>query len=116
MNALEYGRLTVSARLVGLSQACLDYATSYANSRVIRGQPIAKFQMIQQLIADMTVETDAARLMTHRTGWLMDQGELQHAHRHAPSTLLGGWPNRPRSRLRKFTRAMHWLTSIQSPN
>jgi alkylation response protein AidB-like acyl-CoA dehydrogenase len=74
MNALEYGRLTVSARLVGLSQACLDYATSYANSRVIRGQPIARFQMIQQLIADMAVEIDAARLMTYRTGWLMDQG------------------------------------------
>jgi alkylation response protein AidB-like acyl-CoA dehydrogenase len=74
MNALEYGRLTVSARLVGLSQACLDHAITYANSRVIRGQPIAKFQMIQQLIADMAVEIDAARLMTYRTGWLMDQG------------------------------------------
>jgi isovaleryl-CoA dehydrogenase len=74
MNALEYGRLTVSARLVGLSQACLDHAINYANSRVIRGQPIAKFQMIQQLIADMAVEIDAARLMTYRTGWLMDHG------------------------------------------
>ena len=74
MNALEYGRLTVSARLVGLSQACFDHATHYANSRVIRGQPIAKFQMIQQLIADMAVEIDAARLMTYQTGWLMDQG------------------------------------------
>lgn len=74
MNALEFGRLTVSARLVGLAQACLDHATSYANSRIIRGQPIAQFQMIQHLIADMVVRIDAARLMTYRTAWLMDQG------------------------------------------
>jgi alkylation response protein AidB-like acyl-CoA dehydrogenase len=75
MNALEYGRLTVSARAVGLAQACLDEAVNYANQRVIRGNPISHYQMVQQLIADVATETDAARLMVQRMAWLMDRGE-----------------------------------------
>jgi isovaleryl-CoA dehydrogenase len=75
MNALDYGRLTVSARSVGLAQACLDESVRYANERVIRGQPIGHYQMVQHLIADMAVNVDAARLMVYRTGWLMDRGE-----------------------------------------
>jgi alkylation response protein AidB-like acyl-CoA dehydrogenase len=74
MNALEFGRLTVSARAVGLAQACLDEAVGYANQRVIRGNPIAEYQMVQHLIADMATHTDAARLMVHRMAWLMDEG------------------------------------------
>jgi isovaleryl-CoA dehydrogenase len=74
MNALEYGRLTVSARLVGLAQAALDAATAYANERVVGGQPIAQYQMIQERIADTTVLLDAARVMARQTGWMMDQG------------------------------------------
>lgn len=74
MNALEYGRLTVSGRLTGLAQACLDVARDYANERVIRGQPIARYQLIQQRIADATVAVEAARLMARRVGWTMDQG------------------------------------------
>lgn len=74
MNALEYGRLTVSARAVGLAQACLDESVTYANERVIRGQPIGNYQMVQHLIADMATDTDAARLMVHRMAWLMDEG------------------------------------------
>jgi alkylation response protein AidB-like acyl-CoA dehydrogenase len=76
MNALEYGRLTVTARLVGLAQAALDAAVAFANERVVGGQPIARYQMIQQRIADATVAVDAARLMSWRTGWTMDQGRV----------------------------------------
>ena len=75
MSALEYGRLTVSARLIGLAQACYEQSVRYANERVIGGQPIGRYQMIQHLIADLAVEVDAARLMTHRTAWTMDQGD-----------------------------------------
>jgi alkylation response protein AidB-like acyl-CoA dehydrogenase len=78
MNALEYGRLTVSSRLVGLAQACLDEACAYARERVVGGRPIAEYQMVQHLIADMTVDIEAARLMVHRTAFAMDNG--------APST------------------------------
>lgn len=74
MNALEFGRLTVAARAVGLAQACLDESIAYANERVIRGNPIARYQMVQHLIADMATDTDAARLMVQRMAWLMDAG------------------------------------------
>ena len=75
MNALEYGRLTVSARLVGLAQACLDHACDYATDRVVGGQPIGRRQMVQQPIAEMTVGVEAARLMVQRLAWTMDRGE-----------------------------------------
>jgi isovaleryl-CoA dehydrogenase len=75
LNALEYGRLTVSARLVGLAQACLDQAIAYAGEREVGGRAINRYQMVQQIIADATVMVDAARLMSWRIGWTMDQGE-----------------------------------------
>ena len=75
MNALEWGRLTVSARLVGLAQRCLDEATRYAAERVVGGQAIGRYQMVQHLIADMTVNVEAARLMVRRMAWTMDRGE-----------------------------------------
>ena len=74
MNALDFGRLTVSARLLGLAQGCLDLAIDYANQRVVGGQAIGRYQMVQQAIADMTVNIAAARLMVERLGWTMDQG------------------------------------------
>lgn len=78
MNALEYGRLTVSSRSVGLAQACLDHAVAYANDRVVGGSPIGTYQMVQHLIADMTVNIEAARLLVHRMAWLMDRGEASN--------------------------------------
>ena len=74
MNALEYGRLAVSARLVGLARACLDHATAHARERVVGGQAIGRYQMIKQPIADMAVDIEAARLMVWRTAWCMDRG------------------------------------------
>ena len=75
MNALEYGRLTVSARLIGLAQACLDHAVAYANDRIVGGRPIGQYQMIQHLIADMAVNIDAARGLTRSMAETMDRGE-----------------------------------------
>lgn len=74
MNALEYGRLTVAARLTGLAQACLDHAVAYSNERVIRGKPLGTYQMIQHLIADMAVNIQAARMLTWRAAWTMETG------------------------------------------
>ncbi len=74
LNALEYGRLTVAARLAGLARACLDAAISYARERMVGGRAIARHQMIQERIADSVVLADAARLMALRVGWAMDQG------------------------------------------
>ncbi|MDP6883954.1 MAG: acyl-CoA dehydrogenase family protein, partial [Rhodospirillales bacterium] len=78
MNALEWGRLTVSARLVGLAQRCLDEASRYATERVVGGQAIGRYQMVQHLIADMAVNVEAARLMTRRMAWTMDRGEASN--------------------------------------
>ncbi|UUX49972.1 acyl-CoA dehydrogenase family protein [Nisaea acidiphila] len=75
LNALEYGRLTVSGRLVGLAQACFDETLRYAREREVGGQTIGHYQMIQHPIADVAVGIDAARLMLQRMAWLMDNGE-----------------------------------------
>jgi len=74
MNTLEYGRLTVAARLTGLAQACFEHAVAYSKERVIRGRPLAEYQMIQQLIADMAADIPAARALTWKTAWCMQTG------------------------------------------
>jgi alkylation response protein AidB-like acyl-CoA dehydrogenase len=75
MNALDYGRLTVSSRLVGIAQGCVEESIKYCNERIVGGNPIGDYQMIKHLIADMVVETDAARLQTYRSALLKDKGE-----------------------------------------
>lgn len=75
LNALDYGRLTVSSRLVGIAQGCIDESIKYCNERVVGGKPIGDYQMIKHSIADMVVETDAARLQTYRSAILKDKGE-----------------------------------------
>lgn len=74
MNALDYGRLTIPARAVGVAQDCLDKAVKYCNERVVGGHRIGEYQMIQRLIADMTVEIEAARLLTYKSAYLKDRG------------------------------------------
>ncbi len=74
MNALEYGRLTVAARLTGLAQACLDHAVAYSRQRMIRGRPLGEYQMIQERIADMAVDVQAARALAWRAAWTMETG------------------------------------------
>jgi len=75
MNALDYGRLTVPARCVGIAQGCVDVSLEYAKERVVFGNPIGTYQLIQGLITDMVVETDAARMLTYHSAWLKDCGK-----------------------------------------
>ncbi|MDQ0340827.1 isovaleryl-CoA dehydrogenase [Caldalkalibacillus uzonensis] len=75
MNALDYGRLSVAARLVGIAQGCIDAAIQYCNERVVGGRRIGEYQMIQHLIADMVVETEAARMLVYKSAYLKDKGE-----------------------------------------
>jgi isovaleryl-CoA dehydrogenase len=75
MNALDYGRLTIPARAVGVAQACLDRAVEFCNERVVGGHRLGEYQMIQRLIADMRVEIEAARLLTYKSAYLKDKGE-----------------------------------------
>ena len=71
---LDGGRISIAAMALGLAQAALDQATVYAKQRVQFGQPIAKFQAIQWMIADMATEIDAARLMVYRAAACKDAG------------------------------------------
>jgi alkylation response protein AidB-like acyl-CoA dehydrogenase len=75
MTAVERGRLSVASRAVGLSQLCLDASLRYARDRVVFGQPIADFQMVQQKISAMVVNVRAARLLTEQCASAMERGE-----------------------------------------
>ncbi|MET8750969.1 acyl-CoA dehydrogenase family protein [Streptomyces sp. NPDC004667] len=74
MSALAKGRMSVAAGCVGIAQAALDAAVSYAGRREQFGKPIAHHQLVQELIADISVDVDAARLLTWRVADLIDRG------------------------------------------
>jgi len=79
MNAVESGRLGVATRAVGLGQACVDVMVDYARERVVFREPIAKFQMVQKMIADSIVGVEAARLLVLKLADLKDRGERARA-------------------------------------
>jgi butyryl-CoA dehydrogenase len=68
LSTLDFGRYTVAAGSVGLAQGCIDICKEYAKQRIQFGKPIASFQLIQQMIADMVVECEAGRLLVYRAG------------------------------------------------
>jgi butyryl-CoA dehydrogenase len=72
MSALDSGRFSVAAGCVGICQGCVDASVTYSQEREQFGRPIASFQLVQELIADMVVETEAARGLVWRAGWLKD--------------------------------------------
>jgi butyryl-CoA dehydrogenase len=74
MSALDSGRYSVAAGCVGVCQGSLDLSVSYSKEREQFGRPIASFQLVQAMIADMRVQTDAARLLVYRAGFLKDHG------------------------------------------
>jgi hypothetical protein len=75
MSALDNGRISLAAGAVGLAQGCVEASTAYATERTQFGKPIAGFQLVQELIADTAVETEAARLMAWRAAALADAGQ-----------------------------------------
>ena len=80
LGALDRSRPAVGAQAVGIAQAALDAATAYAKERQQFGQPIAAFQGIQFMLADMAMQVHASRLMVHHAAALVDRG--------APATAL----------------------------
>jgi alkylation response protein AidB-like acyl-CoA dehydrogenase len=76
MSALDNGRISLAAGCVGIAQGCLDASVGYAQEREAFRKPIAAFQLVQQLLAEMHVETEAARLLTWRAAALADAGKL----------------------------------------
>jgi alkylation response protein AidB-like acyl-CoA dehydrogenase len=75
MSALDKGRISVAAGCVGLARGCLEASIAYAGQRSQFGKPIAAHQLVQEMLAQMAVETDAARLLVWRAAGLVDRGE-----------------------------------------
>jgi butyryl-CoA dehydrogenase len=75
MSALDHGRISLGAGCVGIAQGCLDAAVAYTTERRQFGRSIASFQLVQELLADIAVETEAARLLVWRAAATADRGE-----------------------------------------
>jgi alkylation response protein AidB-like acyl-CoA dehydrogenase len=75
MSSLDSGRFSVAAGCVGICQGCVDASVRYAKEREQFGRPIASFQLVQAMLADMAVDTEAARMLTWRAGALKDAGK-----------------------------------------
>ncbi|MEG2745447.1 MAG: acyl-CoA dehydrogenase family protein, partial [Oscillospiraceae bacterium] len=76
LNALNLSRAFISTLGVGIMQRALDEAMAYATQRQQFGQPIIKFQMVQQMLADMAIKIEASRCLVNNTMKLMDAGQL----------------------------------------
>jgi len=74
LSGLELERLFACAGYVGNAQTVVDVALQHAKERVQFGRPIGTFQAIGHMLADMQTEVDAARLLTYRAAWMIDQG------------------------------------------
>ncbi len=74
MITLDYARPSVAAMSVGVARAAFEHAMQYSKERVQFGVPIAMNQAIHFLLADMAMEIEAARLLTYKSAWLLDQG------------------------------------------
>ena len=75
MSALDHGRISLGAGCVGIAQGCLDAAVAYTTGRRQFGRSVASFQLVQELLADIAVETEAARLLVWRAAAAADRGE-----------------------------------------
>ena len=76
MKVLDGGRISIAALALGMAQGALDCSLRYARQRKQFGKPISEFQSIQNYLADMATEIEAARLLTYRAGWAKDQGRV----------------------------------------
>ena len=74
MALLDTSRIDIAAQAVGIGQAALDTAVKYSKERRQFGKPLCEFEMVQQMLAEMAVAVEAARLLTYQAAWLKDSG------------------------------------------
>jgi butyryl-CoA dehydrogenase len=75
LSTLDGGRIGIASQAVGIAQGAFEAALAYAQQRTAFGQPIAQFQAIQFMLADMATEIDAARLLARKAAWKQDTGQ-----------------------------------------
>ncbi|MDX1707713.1 MAG: acyl-CoA dehydrogenase family protein [Desulfobacterales bacterium] len=88
--SLNQTRLSAAAGGVGVAQACLEEAVKYATERKQFGKPIGDYQMNQDMIAQMSTEIEAARLLVYKAAWVKDQGRLNNGLDVAQAKYLAG--------------------------
>ena len=89
-SSLNHTRLSAAAGAVGVSQAFLEIVTKYCNERKQFGKSIGSFQMNQDMIAQMSTEIEAARLLVYKAAWVKDQGNLNNGLDVAQAKYLAG--------------------------
>ena len=102
LKILDGGRISVAAMGVGLAQGAFDLAFDYARERRQFGQPIAKFQAVQEKLVDMATEIEAARHLVYRAAWEKDKGR-PFARTAAMAKLFSG---------ELSNRAVNWALQI----
>jgi hypothetical protein len=75
MSALDNGRYSVAAGCVGICEGCVEASVAYAKEREQFGVPLARFQLVQEMLADMILKRDASRMLVYRAGVLKDEGK-----------------------------------------
>ena len=90
MRTLDRSRPGIAAQAVGIAQGALDVAAAYARERRQFGKPIAEFQMIQAMLADMDAQTEAARQLLYKAATEIDQGAPDASRWSAMCTLVAG--------------------------
>ncbi|MCU0848150.1 MAG: acyl-CoA dehydrogenase [Spirochaetes bacterium] len=88
MHTLDGGRVGIAAQALGIAQAALDEAASYANERFQFKKPIASFQAIQWMIADMATEIEASRLLVYQAANYLNTGDRQKYSRYSAMAKL----------------------------
>jgi len=78
MHTLDRSRPTIGAQAVGIAQGAIDYAAQYMKQRKAFGQPIAEFQGLRFMLADMAMRTEAARTLVYRACSVVDAGDPDH--------------------------------------
>ncbi|MDO8280137.1 MAG: acyl-CoA dehydrogenase family protein [Burkholderiaceae bacterium] len=94
MSAMDYGRLVIAARSLGLARACLDASVDYADLRVTFGQKIGHYQMIKRLIADMVCDVAAAKGLVYGTARQYDLGVVSTRDSSVTKYFAGEVANR----------------------
>ena len=89
-SSLNQTRLSAAAGAVGVAQACLDTAVKYCKERKQFGKPIGEYQMNQDMIAQMSAEIEAARLLVYKAAWTKDQGHLDNGLDVAQAKYFAG--------------------------
>jgi len=86
MSCLDNARYTVAAGAVGVMKSCLEESVKYARERKTFGKPIAEYQLVQQMIAQMQQRIDLGELMVRKVGWLKNKGV-----RNTRETSMAKW-------------------------